>query len=264
MDLNRVEIGVKSGNLDKMPAESKKLSKQSLRSLRSAMTSATTKFGSGGSTNKRRKPVTLAMTNPNETELCRLARKYGTDKGGEHLQAGDTCHNYTPFYHKMFKDRRNDVTAMLEIGISHGCSLRMWKEYFPKAMIFGIDSNPACLFKEDRILTFCGDQSSEADLLRIMKPTRSIGFDLIVDDGSHEPAHQILTAQVLLPYLAHDGVYVIEDIEPDCKPQLIGNPIISGRGGYIWNGLPTGRGIGRAYCRCGCEGGEQLVVLRHV
>jgi Methyltransferase domain len=220
------------------------------------------------------------------TPLCELARKYGTDKGGDHLQAGDTCHNYTPFYHEMFKDRRNDVTAVLEIGISHGCSLRMWKEYFSKATIFGIDSNPECLFEEDRIHTFAADQHAERDLLEIMdhlkrqRFERANGFDLIIDDGSHEPAHQVFTAQVLLPYLGIDGIYVIEDIEPDCRPQLIGDSIVQWEPKapiptkelhyklinhwYRWQAIPTGRGLGRAYCRCGCEGGEQLVVIRHV
>jgi Methyltransferase domain len=207
-----------------------------------------------------------------ETELCRLARKYGTDKGGEHLQAGDTCHNYTPFYHQLFKDRREQVKWVLEIGISHGCSLRMWRDYFPNAQIVGIDSNKACLFADDRIQCYAADQYNELELLAAVYAVRKPKFDLIVDDGSHEPAHQIFSAQVLLPYLADDGVYVIEDIEPDCQPQLIGNPIVQSMTtrahpptcDYTWNPLPTGRGIGRAYCRCGCEGGEQLVVIRHV
>jgi methyltransferase family protein len=200
-----------------------------------------------------------------ETELCRLARKHGTDKGGNHLQRGDTCHNYTPAYHKLFHRRRHQVEAVLEIGVAGGHSLRMWKEYFPRAMIFGIDSNPKCLFKEDRILCFQGDQYIESDLLRVMEPTHHVKFDLIVDDGSHQPEHQIFTAQVLLPYLAPDGIYVIEDIEPDCQPGLIGKPILDKLPPFFsWQAIPTGRGLGRAYCRCGCEGGEQLVAIRHV
>jgi SAM-dependent methyltransferase len=203
----------------------------------------------------------------NMTPLCELARKYGTDKGGDHLQRGDTCHTYTPAYWFMFRRRRHQVKAVLEIGIGGGHSLRMWKEYFPNATIYGIDSNPECLAQaEDRIRCFQADQYNEAELNRVLDQIKSTLFDLIVDDGSHEPAHQIFTAQVLLPYLANDGVYVIEDIEPDCQPQLIGNPIVQNMPTkeWTWNPLPTGRGIGRAYCRCGCETGEQLVVLRHV
>jgi hypothetical protein len=199
------------------------------------------------------------------TYLCQLARKHGTDKGGHHLQRGDTCHNYTPAYHAMFKDRREGVKSVLEIGIGGGHSLRMWKDYFPSATIYGIDSNAECLAQaEDRIQCFTADQYNEAELNRALEQIKSALFDLIVDDGSHEPAHQIFTAQMLLPYLANDGIYVIEDIEPDCQPQLIGNPITQKSRYWTWNPLPTGRGIGRAYCRCGCETGEQLVVLRHV
>ena len=206
------------------------------------------------------------------TPLCTLARKHGTDKGGAHLQRGDTCHNYTPFYHELFKDRREDVKNVLEIGIGGGHSLRMWKEYFPNATIYGVDNNLDCiLYDEKRITCFHADQGSEKDLTGVMRAIGSLRkIHLMIDDGSHEPAHQIFTAQILLPYLAPDGIYVIEDIEPDCQPQLIGNPIVDGlmvndrRKNYTWNPLPTGRGIGRAYCRCGCETGEQLVVIRHV
>lgn len=197
------------------------------------------------------------------TPLCELARKYGTDKGGDHLQRGDTCHNYTPAYWKLFHHRRHQIETVLEIGIAGGHSLRMWKEFFDRALIYGIDCNTECLAQaEDRILCFIADQYNEENLINVMQ---IIGhkFDLIIDDGSHESAHQIFTAQVLLPYLAPNGVYVIEDIEPDCQPQLIGDPIVAGRKDFVWNAIPTGRGLGRAYCRCGCEGGEQLVVLQH-
>jgi hypothetical protein len=241
-------------------ASMKRLNKKTLRKIRQAQTRVTTKYSISGRLKKRR-PITLAMTT--ETELCRLARKHGTDKGGEHLQRGDTCHNYTSAYHQMFKDRRDDVKAVLEVGIGGGHSLRMWKEYFPHAWIFGID-NVNWSFGEDRILCFWGDQYNEDNLLTIMGLINH-KFDLIVDDGSHEPAHQIFTATVLLPRLARGGYYVIEDIEPDCQPELIGNPIISElKRGWVWYPIPTGRGLGRAYCRCGCEGGEQLVVIRHV
>ena len=195
------------------------------------------------------------------TPLCELARKYGTDKGGEHLIAGDTCHQYTPAYHAMFWDRRDRVKNVLEIGVNYGCSLRMWRDYFPKAQIYGIDSNESCLFADDRIMCFAADQFNERDLKSVVEAVGRIKFDFICDDGSHEPAHQIFSAQVLLPYLARDGYYVIEDIYPDCKPELIGNPICADET-FKWDAIPTGRGLGKAHCGCGCGQGEQLVVIR--
>ena len=38
------------------------------------------------------------------------------------------------------------------------------------------------------------------------------GFDFIVDDGSHIPEHQVMTANVFMPLLKPDGIYTIEDI----------------------------------------------------
>ncbi len=200
------------------------------------------------------------------TPLCELARKYQTDKGGEHLFAGDTCHRYTEAYHELFKHRCEQVQWVLEIGVNYGCSLRMWAEYFPRAWVIGIDSNEGCLFNEGRILTFAGDQFNQDDLLSIVRRVGRPQFDLICDDGSHEPAHQIFSAQVLLPFLASDGAYVIEDIYPDCQPQLIGNPIVQNMPmkDWVWNPIPTGHGLGKAHCGCGCGTGEQLVVIRHV
>ena len=151
------------------------------------------------------------------TELCNLAIKYGTDKWN--------FHHYTPHYHEMFKDRRNKVQKVLEIGIGDpasmadpsgkpyqpGASLRMWREYFPFAFIFALDNNPNILIAETRIISFLCDQGNEEWLKRIL-PELGTGFDLIVDDGSHVPEHQVNTAKLLVPLLAPHGIYVIEDV----------------------------------------------------
>ena len=38
-------------------------------------------------------------------------------------------------------------------------------------------------------------------------------FDLIVEDGSHLPDHQVASLDAFAPFLKHTGVYVLEDIE---------------------------------------------------
>ena len=48
---------------------------------------------------------------------------------------------YCDIYEKYFNERRHKVTKFI-IGVKDGASLRMWKEYFPNAMIYGVDIDP--------------------------------------------------------------------------------------------------------------------------
>lgn len=159
------------------------------------------------------------------TPLCELARKYETDKGGGHLRYGggdsDSCHAYTEHYHHMFADKRDTVRAVLEIGVNRGCSLKTWAEYFPNARIIGIDSDAACMvggsnylpaMVDPRIVTLTADQNNADDLRRALGDR--LDFDVIIDDGSHERPHQLVSLQTLLPYLKPGGTYVVEDLGP--------------------------------------------------
>lgn len=206
------------------------------------------------------------------TLLCELADKHQTDKGGRDTTyggvPGDTCHNYTPAYHAMFGERRGDVRRVLEVGVNAGSSLRMWEEYFPLAQIVGFDIRRDVLFSSGRISCHYADQGNPFSLLSAVEVSGDGPFDLIIDDGSHEGAHQILTAETLLPFMAAGGVYVIEDIEIDCRPDLLAGRITL-PAGFSWRPVECGVGIGKARCRPGCQfcggaAGETLIVIeRH-
>jgi len=149
------------------------------------------------------------------TQLCELAIKYRTDKT-PFLTAGDwRTHGYTPYYHDLLGDRRNSIKRVLEIGVAGGGSVRMWADYFPNAEIFGVDINPEYQVNEGRIKSFLCDQSDEA-ALTALAATLGGNFDLIVEDGSHESPHQVITARALVPFLAPNGIYIIEDL---CHPE---------------------------------------------
>lgn len=191
------------------------------------------------------------------TPLCDLALKHHTDKGGWHTLAGDTCHNYTPVYHDLFGHRRNTVRRVLEVGVNHGYSLRMWQEYFPNADIFGFDIKPECLFQDTRIRCFHADQGNPDLLHSAVAKTGGGPFDLIIDDGSHVRHHQVITAKTLIPYLAPEGSYITEDLagpeaaEITCRPDLLAAEI-NIPDGFVWRGLFAGDGIGRARCKPHC------------
>jgi len=141
---------------------------------------------------------------PTDTELCRLSILHNTDK------APRSGHGYTPYYHELFKDHR-DAKKILEIGIDVGGSLRMWRDYFPEAQIYAMDCDDKKLINEHRIQSFYGNQGDEHHL-RMMMQWAGPDFDLILDDGSHQAEHQILSANVLVPFLSPTGVYIIEDV----------------------------------------------------
>jgi len=131
---------------------------------------------------------------------------YRTDK--------NTGHSYGPVYERLLGHRRDTVTAVLEIGIFLGDSLRMWRDYFPNAQIVGIDNRPRWQVNETRITSVLGSQVDPATL----RTAGEMGpFDLIVDDGSHKASHQALSLLWLWQYVAPGGVYVIEDLQEPQK-----------------------------------------------
>lgn len=163
--------------------------------------------------------------------LSQLSEKYGSDKGfsGSNFMTknGWQYHSYTDFYDFMFNHKKNDIKNMFEMGIGStsnkflynmgpngtvGASLKMWKEYFPHADIFGADIDPDCLFQEERISTHLVDQLSKSS---IEKMTTDIGrsFDLIIDDGLHEYEANICMYENMIGYLNNGGTYIIEDVK---------------------------------------------------
>jgi hypothetical protein len=202
---------------------------------------------------------------PDFTVLCNLAKKYRTDKGGWHTYAGQNCHVYTPVYHKLLKSRRETVKRVLEIGVNSGSSLRMWREYFPNAEIFGIDIDPNCIITEPRIKCVVADQGNSHSLLDAMNQFGSDKFDLIVDDGSHMTDHQIISANTLEKFLSDTGMYIIEDISyggvPCCTPNLLIDRL-NHNPEFLYGSCKTQVGIGNAKCYCGkCTGEECLIVI---
>lgn len=134
-----------------------------------------------------------------------MALKYGADK------CPQIKHGYTPFYYDLLKERRLTIKKVLEIGAGEGASLRMWRDFFPNALIYAADNQDNRIFKEGRIEVIKCDQSSGQDLVNLIAKTGS-DIDLVVDDGSHIPQHQVFSCLNLLPLLKKDVVYIIEDV----------------------------------------------------
>ncbi len=123
--------------------------------------------------------------------------KHGTDKAVTHL--------YMDNYEKHLGSWRDKKFTLLELGVSTGASLRMWRELFPNAKVYGIDNNPDCAGED----VFIGSQTDKEFLDKVLDV---IGIpDVIIDDCSHEGALTIETFEYLFPKLSEGGLYFIED-----------------------------------------------------
>ena len=142
--------------------------------------------------------------------------EYGTivqNSVGEMTDKG-TVHSYIPEYEKLFEDKRLDTTKLLEIGIGHGGSIKLWHDYFPNAEIHAINiespNQPPYWFHHfPRITSYIKD----AYTLGALELFKDIKFDIIIDDGPHTEDSQIYAAKHYSKLLNKGGILVIEDVK---------------------------------------------------
>lgn len=163
-------------------------------------------------------------------ELSRLCDHYGSDKG-EVQSTGHPypwpSHSYADYYSFLFSHCRLKPTKVFECGLGTnnpnlassmgvngkpGASLRVWKDYFPNATIYGADIDKDVLFEEPRIKTFYVDQLDPQSIKEMWCEVSVRDFDFMVDDGLHTFDAGSTLFSNSISMLAEDGVYVIEDV----------------------------------------------------
>ena len=134
--------------------------------------------------------------------LISLNKKHKTDKGDKHhTHLGQS---YLDIYNWYFEKFRNRKFNFLELGVKEGKSLRLWKEYFPNAQIYGVDFNPDCRkHEEDRIHIFYESQDNI---------NFSVNFDIILDDASHINELTVSSFKKYFHLINPGGLYIIEDL----------------------------------------------------
>lgn len=152
----------------------------------------------------------VAAMSRRQLDLTELAVRFGSDKWGSHW--------YTPHYDRYFSHLRDQPVRLLEIGIGGywepkqgGASLRMWKHYFRRGLVHGLDVYDKQGLDEPRLRTHKGDQG-DAEFLNGLAD--EIGpLDIVIDDGSHLNEHVLASFHALFPRVRPGGLYVIEDVQ---------------------------------------------------
>jgi cephalosporin hydroxylase len=140
------------------------------------------------------------------TSLTDLAVLHGTNKAKRSSKRPPLTETYEPY----LQARRDEPLRIVEFGIENGGSLRMWRDYFPRAQIVGVDivKNKA-QWASERIEVVIGDQKDPKVLARVVEGG---ALDVVIDDGSHRAEDQQLTLLQVWPHLAPSGIYIVEDV----------------------------------------------------
>ncbi len=133
--------------------------------------------------------------------------------------------HYFEIYDRHFGRFRGRAVTVLEIGVSGGGSLEVWRRYFgPKARIVGLDINPACKrFETAGVRVFIGSQGDAAFLENMVGEIGPI--DILIDDGSHQFDHQLVTFRTLFRHIREDGLYACEDLCTSYWPEEYGGGV---------------------------------------
>jgi hypothetical protein len=168
--------------------------------------------------------------------LAHLCDLHGSDKGtgdGVATPYPWPAHSYADVYAQLFEHCRSSIKLVFECGIGStdesmpynmgqrgvpGASLRVWRDYFPNAHVVGADLDDGVLFEEPRIRTFHVDQTSPTSVAAMWQAVGRRDFDLMIDDGLHEPVGGLTLFEHSIELLAPHGIYVIEDVHPDHVP----------------------------------------------
>lgn len=156
--------------------------------------------------------------------LDEIAIEMGTDKATQHKTG---AHGYTPHYARAFEPFRFHPLNVLEIGVGGGESIRTWLEYFPNALVYGVDNvqktnpwNDPESAPNLRYTFVHGDQSDET-MWKCLEADHGSNWDIVIDDGGHFSNQIIISFSALWPKLKPGGYYCIEDLGVAYSPGTI-------------------------------------------
>ncbi len=128
---------------------------------------------------------------------------YGTDK--------TVGHAYGPLYSYLLETmNKKNVHAVLEIGVFSGASVQSLSEFFPKAVVVGIDItlDHVKFGNDNPMVTYIKGDGTSAEVAKSL----AVNFDLVIDDGSHIAEDQVAALDAFAPFLRPGGMFIIEDI----------------------------------------------------
>ena len=149
------------------------------------------------------------------TTLSELVNNSYTDK--------NTTHSYLNLYQNLLQSKKETAKHVLEIGIGdfgekNGGSIKLWKDYFKNATIYGLDILPISrvmdeLITNQRIKLYTSINAYDETFFTNTFLNKNIKCDVLLDDGPHTLASMVLFIRLYSQIMADDGILIIEDVQ---------------------------------------------------
>jgi len=130
----------------------------------------------------------------------------------------NTVHSYLPLYDTLLLNRKETAKNVLEVGIFQGGSIKLWKDYFSNAVVYGLDIMQLdrvwnVLRNDPRIILYTSTDAYNDRFVKENFVERNLKFDFMIDDGPHTLDSMKAFIKLYSQLLTEDGIMIIEDVQ---------------------------------------------------
>jgi hypothetical protein len=139
------------------------------------------------------------------------------DLSDDSITDKNTIHSYLPLYQQLLVSKKETAKNVLEVGVYHGGSIKLWSDFFVNANVYGLDiaDNIKCteIKKHPKIILRTDVNAYDDSFFHNTFVVSKIKFDFLLDDGPHTLESMIQFIQLYTQLMADDGLFIIEDVQ---------------------------------------------------
>ncbi len=135
----------------------------------------------------------------------------------------NTTHSYLHLYNELLTKKRFTAKNVLEVGIGsfgekNGGSIKLWRDYFTNATIYGLDILPINrvideLLNDPRVILYTSTDAYNEDFFNKNFLNKNIKCDFMLDDGPHTLESMMQFIKLYSKIMTDDGILIVEDVK---------------------------------------------------
>ena len=131
----------------------------------------------------------------------------------------NTVHSYLDLYQNLLISKKETALNVLEVGIYHGGSIKLWGDFFTNATVYGLDlyinDNKVwdVLKNNSKYILHTSTDAYNPELFKTNFLDNNIKCDFMLDDGPHTLESMIKFINLYSQIMTEDGILIIEDVQ---------------------------------------------------